>query len=228
MRILIAEDERPLAAALQDALAGQGHAVDVAPDGEVAADRALHGPYDLAVLDIGLPIRTGLEVCRAVRAAGRDLPILMLTARDSLADKVTGLDAGADDYLVKPFELDELHARVRALLRRRAPMRDPVLRVGPLALDPATGRATRDGRELALPRKEFALLEYFMRHPGRLLTREQILDHMWGDASPGSDLVRAHVKLLRKAIADHDTPRLIQTVHGVGFRLVAPKGGPAC
>ncbi len=220
MRVLVVEDEAPLAAALRDALGGGGHAVDVAADGE-EADTLIDGiPYDLVVLDLGLPKRSGLEVCRRARARGANMPILVLTARDATADKVAGLDAGADDYLVKPFELPELQARVRALLRRQGPARDPLLRTADLILDPATGRVTRAGRDLTLPRKERALLEYFLRHPGRLLSHDDILTHVWsGEAEPASDVVRAHVKLLRKAIGDDRAPRLIQTVYGLGYRL---------
>lgn len=227
MRVLVVEDEAPLAAALRDALAGGGHAVDLASDGE-QADALLAGiPYDLVVLDLGLPALGGLEVCRRARARGADVPILVLTARDATADKVDGLDAGADDYLVKPFDLAELLARVRALLRRRGPSRDPILRAGDLALDPATGRVTRAGREVALPRKERALLELFLRHPGRLLSHDAILDHVWsGEDEPGPDVVRAHVKLLRKAIGDERAPRLIESVYGLGYRLVEPKSAP--
>lgn len=220
MRLLVAEDEPTLAAALCDALSAAGHAVDRVADG-VEAETMLGGvAYDLVLLDIGLPRLSGLEVCRRARQAGVSAPVLMLTARDTLGDKVEGLDAGADDYMVKPFELAELHARVRALLRRHSGAREAVLRVGELALDPAQGLAWRSDRPLALARKELALLELFMRHPGQLLGRERILAHLWnGEADHESDVVRAHVKLLRRAIGQGGAGGPIQTVHGLGYRL---------
>lgn len=220
MRILVVEDDKALASAIRDALAGAGHTVDVTPDGEDAVSRLATTAYDLAVLDVGLPGISGLTVCRRVRAHGAVLPILMLTARETTADKVAGLDAGADDYLVKPFDLPELLARVRALLRRLGPQRDAVLRVGDLTLDPTTGQVERSGKPIALPRKERALLELFMRQPGRLFSRSDILDRLWeGDAEPESDVVRAHVKMLRKAIGDDRVPRVIETIYGLGYRL---------
>lgn len=220
MRVLVVEDEPDLRSALAAALKKAGHAVDAAEDGPSGLAHLETYPYDLAVLDVMLPGTSGLAVCAEARRKGLALPILMLTARDTVGDKVAGLDAGADDYMVKPFELDELLARVRALLRRHADKKEGPLRVGALQLDPATGEVTRDGKPLALGRKQRALLEYFMRNPDRVLTREQIFDHVWnGEAEPDSDVVRAQVKLLRKAIGDQDGPRLIQTVHGVGYRM---------
>jgi DNA-binding response OmpR family regulator len=220
MRVLIVEDEPSLAAALREALAGIGHAVDVASDGEAAEEMLAAYPYDLALLDVTLPRRSGLEVCRHARDRGLNLPILMLTARDTLADKVAGLDAGADDYLIKPFELDELLARVRALLRRRSPSKEAVLRVADLTLDPATGEVSRGGVPIKVTRKERALLEVLMRNAGRIVPRERILEHLWDmDAEPDPEVIRAHVKLLRKAIADQHAPRLIETVHGIGYRI---------
>lgn len=220
MRLLIVEDEPDLAAALREALEGIGHAVDVAPDGDAAEDLLAVVPYDLALLDVTLPSKSGLDVCRWARKRGLDLPILMLTARDTLADKVAGLDAGADDYMVKPFELDELLARVRALLRRRTPSKEAVLRVADLTLDPATGEVARAGTPLRLARKERALLEVLMRNAGRIVSRERILEHLWDlEAEPDPEVIRAHVKLLRKAIADQREPRLIETIHGIGYRM---------
>jgi len=220
MRLLIVEDESALASALREALQGLGHAVDVAADAQEAEDRLAVVPYDLALLDVTLPRRTGLDVCRWARTRGLDLPILMLTARDTLSDKVAGLDAGADDYMVKPFELDELFARVRALLRRRASSKEAVLRVADLTMDPATGEVTRGGSPIRLTRKERALLEVLMRNAGRIVPRERILEHLWDlEAEPDPEVIRAHVKLLRKAIADQREPRLIETVHGIGYRM---------
>ncbi|MNK96737.1 Response regulator MprA [compost metagenome] len=220
MRLLIVEDEPALASALREALEGIGHAVDVAKDGQEAEDHLAMVPYDLALLDVTLPCRTGLDVCRWARTRGLDLPILMLTARDTLSDKIAGLDAGADDYMVKPFELDELFARVRALLRRRAPSKEAVLRVADLTMDPATGEVTRGGSPIRLTRKERALLEVLMRNAGRIVPRARILEHLWDlEAEPDPEVIRAHVKLLRKAIADQREPRLIETVHGIGYRM---------
>ncbi len=222
MRVLIVEDEQELAAALREAMESIGHAVDLAPDAELAEEFLAAYPYDLAILDVMLPRRSGLDVCRFARARKLDLPILMLTARDTLADKVAGLDAGADDYLVKPFELAELLARVRALLRRHSPRKDAVLRVGDLSLDPASGEVLRGGTPIRLARKERALLEVLMRNAGRIVPRARILEHLWDmDAEPDPEVIRAHVKLLRRAISDRHEPRLIETVHGVGYRMNA-------
>lgn len=222
MRILVVEDEAVLAASLRDTLSAAGHAVDVAADGEQADDLLGSYPYDLVVLDILLPRKSGLEVCRDARRRGLAMPILMLTARDMLADKVEGLDAGADDYLVKPFELAELHARVRALLRRSGSQKSGVLEVGDLCLDPASGRVTRKGVPVRLARKEYALLEVLMRNAGRVVPHARLIEHLWDmDAEPSEETIRAHMKLLRKAIGDRGTPRLIETVHGIGYRLGA-------
>jgi DNA-binding response OmpR family regulator len=227
MRLLVVEDEPALRATLVEALRGAEHAVDAAADGEQGLAWLLGAPYDLVVLDVGLPGMSGFGVCREARRSGLAVPILMLTARDTLEDKVAGLDAGADDYLVKPFELAELLARVRALLRRHAPRKEGALSVGELRLDPASGEASRAGVPIELTRKQRALLEYFMRNAGRLLTRAQILDHVWDSASePDSDVVRAQIKLLRRAIGDTGAPRLIETVHGVGYRLIDHAASP--
>ena len=222
MRILVVEDDPELRPVLDEALGGAGHAVDGVASLAEARDFLAVRPYDLLVLDRGLPDGDGLMLCREQRAQGAATPILALTARDTLGDKVAGLDAGADDYLVKPFAFAELLARVRALLRRPGGERAPVLAVGELRLDPATGEASRAGRPVTLARKERALFEYLLRNPGRIVTRDQILDHVWRDGdAPESDVVRAHVKLLRRAIGDDGAPRLIETIHGVGWRLVA-------
>lgn len=220
MRILVVEDESHLAAALQEALTAKAHAVDVAAEGPEALAMMRTYPFDLVVLDVMLPGISGLEVCRQARNEGLAVPILMLTSRDTLQDKVAGLDAGADDYLVKPFELDELHARVRALLRRSS-SKDPILAVGDLVLDPASGDVRRAGQPIKLSRKERALLEVLMRHAGRIVTHDQIIEHLWTmDEEPQPELVRAHIKGLRKAIGDQGASRIIQTVHGLGYRMV--------
>lgn len=220
MRILLIEDDVALANVIHEALSPVCRAVDVAHDG--AAGEELLGlyPYSLLVLDLLLPQRSGLEICRAARASGLDLPILMLTALDSLADKVQGFDAGADDYLAKPFEIMELKVRVRALLRRRMPRHETLLRAGELTLDPATRQVHRAGQLLKLMPKEFDLLELLMRNVGRIVTHSQILLGLWArDAEQSPGALRTHVKGLRRAIGDTSTPRLIESVHGRGYRM---------
>ncbi len=222
MRILVVEDNADLASGLREALTADGHAVDVAEDGLTGEDLIRSYPYDLAILDVMLPGQSGLELCRAARRSGLATPVLMLTARDTLEDKVTGLDAGADDYLVKPFELPEFRARVRALLRRATPSREAVLSVGDLRFDLATHEITRAGVPLKLSKKERALLEVLMRHAGSVVPHELILERLYdADAEPSQELVRAHVKGLRKAIGDTGEPRLIETVHGIGYRMTS-------
>lgn len=222
MRILVVEDNLALADALREALAADGHAVDTAHAGPEGLELMGAFPYDLVILDVMLPGMSGLEVCRRARERRVAAPILMLTARDTLADKVAGLDSGADDYLVKPFDLPELKARVRALLRRAAPHKASVLQVGDLELDPASGEVRRGGAPLRLHRKERALLEVLMRHAGRIVTRDQIIEHLYDlDSEPSHEVIRAHVKGLRRAIGDDREPRLIQTVHGIGYRMAA-------
>ena len=180
MRVLIVEDNRSLNQSLRMSLEDDGYAVDTAFDGKDGEYLAKITSYDVIVLDIMLPGKNGLEVCRDLRHEGIRTPVLMLTARDTVDDRVTGLDSGADDYLVKPFALPELRARLRALLRRNAPDKSSVLMVGDLKLDPATHRAERGGQPLELTSKEYALLEYFMRNPNRLITREMAEEHVWG------------------------------------------------
>lgn len=227
MRILVVEDNLALSSALQEALEQDGHAVDCAHDGVAGLDLLGAFPYDLILLDVTLPGSSGLELCSKARERHVSAPILMLTARDTLADKVAGLDSGADDYMVKPFELPELKARVRALLRRATPHKQSILQVGDLALDPATGDVRRAGRPLKLHRKERALLEVLMRQAGRIVTRDQIIEHLYDlEAEPSPEVIRAHIKGLRKAIGDDGDPRLIQTVHGIGYRMAAHVPAP--
>jgi DNA-binding response OmpR family regulator len=226
MRILLAEDDADLRDAVRESLLAAGHVVDAEANGSAALAMLRSYPYDLAVLDIVLPGRSGLEVCLEARRARLGLPVLLLTARDTLKDKVEGLDAGADDYLTKPFELPELLARVRALLRRTSDRKAGVLEVGPLRFDPASGEASHDGHPIVLTRKLRSLFELFMRHPGHILGLERIVDHVWDlEDEPEPNAVRAQVKLLRKAIGDTGDPRLIQTVHGLGYRLAADAQG---
>ena len=223
MRILVAEDERKVASFLRQGLEEEGHAVDVAPDGAVALDRLQEGPgYDLVVLDVMLPRRDGFDVLRAMRAQKIGTPVLMLTARDGVADRVAGLDGGADDYLTKPFAFEEFLARVRALLRRAAAPSAPVLKLLDLALDPATREVTRGGRRITLTAREHALLEYFLRNAGRVLTRPMIAQHVWGlDFDPESNIVDVYVGYLRRKIDGEGERRLLHTVRGAGYRLAA-------
>ena len=223
MRILVVEDERKVAAFIRQGLLEEGHAVEVAADGAEAL-RALDDepPYDLVVLDVMLPKRDGFDVLRTLRARGVATPVLLLTARDAVADKVTGLDLGADDYLAKPFAFEEFLARVRALLRRGRGRAEPVLRVADLCLDPATRVVTRGRRRITLTAREYALLEYFMRSAGRVLTRPMLTQHVWGlDFDPESNIVDVYVGYLRRKIDADGEPRLLHTVRGAGYTLSA-------
>jgi len=220
MRILLVEDERKVASFLYQGLEEEGHAVDLAKDGEAALDLLRGEPYDLVVLDVMLPRRDGFSVLRAARQAGLTAPVLMLTARDAVADKVVGLDLGADDYLTKPFAFEEFLARVRALLRRRDERREPVLRLADLALDPATREVARGRRRVTLTAREYALLEYFLRNPGRVLTRPMLAEHVWGlDFDSESNVVDVYVGYLRRKIDGPGEPRLLHTVRGAGYAL---------
>jgi two-component system response regulator MprA len=221
-RILVVDDDSRIAAAVRRALVYEGYAVDVAGDGRAALDSAATLPPDVVVLDVMLPDIDGIEVCRRLRADG-DVPILMLTARDGVTDRVRGLDTGADDYLVKPFAHEELLARVRALLRRRATAPGGALSYAGLTLDPAAHEVTRDGRIIDLTALEFQLLEHFLRHPRHVLTRDQLLEAVWGfDAETTSNLVDVYVGYLRTKLESAGEPRLIQTVRGVGYVLREP------
>ena len=209
-----------MAALLRRGLQEEGFAVDVASNGEDGSWLGTENEYDVILLDVMLPDVDGIEVCRRLRAADRWAPILMLTARDGVRDRVAGLDAGADDYLTKPFSFDELLARVRALLRRGPSERPPVLVAGDLSLDPATRRVTRGDVEVDLTAKEFALLELFLRHPGEALSRTRILEHVWDFAYDGdSNVVDVYVRYLREKVDRPFGKRSIETVRGVGYRL---------
>jgi two-component system OmpR family response regulator len=220
MRALVVEDGTKMAALLRRGLQEEGFAVDVASNGEDGSWLGAENEYDVILLDVMLPDVDGIEVCRRLRAADRWAPILMLTARDGVRDRVAGLDAGADDYLTKPFSFDELLARVRALLRRGPSERPPVLSVGDLSLDPATRRVTRGAVEVELTPKEFALLELFLRHPGEAMSRTRILEHVWDFAYDGdSNVVDVYVRYLREKVDRPFGRRSIETVRGVGYRL---------
>lgn len=221
MRILIIEDEKTLAESLKYALETFGYAVDYLTDGEAAERRILvsHKEYDLIILDWMLPNKDGLTICKEVRKNKIMVPIIMLTARFDMKDKVAALDAGADDYLVKPFSLEELEARVRALLRRPKVALDTVLEVGDLKLDIAKHKVTIGDKTVRLTAKEFALLEYLMRNVDKVVPREQILDHLWGfDFNSFSNVTDVHMKNLRRKVKLRK-PVMIETVRGVGYRI---------
>jgi DNA-binding response OmpR family regulator len=223
VRVLVVEDEVAMARAVKRGLEREGYAVDTEADGRQAATRIQlnHADYDLIILDVALPGINGVDLCRATRRAGISVPILMLTARDSTQDKVRGLDSGADDYLVKPFDFDELLARMRTILRRPEAALPPVLKVGDLVLDPVARTVERVGRPITLTAKEFVLLEFLMRNAGQVLTREQLLGHLWDEEFDSfSNVVDVHIKNLRKKIGDGDGRRLLETVRGVGYRLL--------
>jgi len=220
MRILVVEDEPKLAAALDEGLREAQYTVDVAADGEEALDFVRTSTYDAMVLDIQLPRMDGLEVCRRVRQHGSLTPILLLTARDTLEDKVAGLDRGADDYLTKPFELAELLARLRALLRRNGGQKDGLLRVADLVLDPASQVVHRAERPIELTTREYKILETLLRRPGWVVTRDTIIESVWGFEFPdSSNLIEVYVGRLRRKLGE---PALIQTVRGSGYRLQEP------
>ena len=219
-RVLVVDDERAVRESLQRALVLEGYSVDLAPGGRDALTRLRAWPPDIVVLDILMPDIDGLEVARRIRASGDDTPILMLTARDAVAERVEGLDAGADDYLVKPFALDELLARLRALRRRSGGAGEGVLRFADVSLNPGTYEAFRSERELGLTRTEFSLLELFMRNPRQVLTRSVIFDRVWGyDFGPNSNSLEVYIGYLRRKLEAASEPRLIHTVRGVGYAL---------
>jgi two-component system response regulator MprA len=219
-RILVVEDDRRIRDLLRRGLIFEGYVVDTAEDGETALRVARETPPDAVILDIMLPKMDGLEVCRRLRSAS-NVPIMMLTARDSVPDRVTGLDAGADDYMVKPFAFDELLARLRALFRRHRMESAPsVYRYADLELNPRTRQVFRGGEPIELTAKEFDLLELFLRHPGQVLTREMIYDHIWDyDFGGESNIIEVYVRYLRTKLEAGGKPRLIQTVRGVGYAL---------
>jgi two-component system OmpR family response regulator len=220
MRLLVVEDDLKMAALLRRGLTGEGSAVDVAQSGEDALWMAAAAAYDAVILDVMLPGIDGFEACRRLRQKGVWAPVLLLTARDAVEDRVAGLDGGADDYLVKPFSFAELSARLRALVRRGRPERPAVLSVGELRLDPATRRAWRSERELALSPKEFALLEAFMRRPGEVLSRLELLELGWDIGYENrSNVVDVFIRYLREKVDRPFGVESIETVRGAGYRL---------
>src|SRR5512136_2757393 len=225
MRILLVEDNRRLSNSLKMSLVDYGYAVDAAYDGIEGQDLAEMTPYDVIILDILLPGRDGLEVCRELRLQKINTPILMLTARDAIEDRVEGLDSGADDYLVKPFAIDELHARLRALLRRESPDKTGLLTIADLTLDPAAHRVLRRGVPIDLTAKEFSLLEYLMRNPNRLITRGMAENHVWSyDYDGASNVVDVYIRRLRRKVDEPFKIKLIETIRGAGYRLRKPAG----
>ena len=220
MRILLVEDDLNLAQFIRKGLKEEQYAVDFAPDGTEGLELALLNPYDLLILDIMLPKLDGLKICRRVRAKGNVTPVLLLTARNTVEDKVSGFDTGADQFLTKPFAFAELLARVRALLRRGAPQQLVHLRAADLELDPASHRVWRAGQEIALTNKEYALLEFLLRNKNRVLTRTAIIEHVWDISyDPMTNIVDAHIKTLRAKVDRDFSPQLIATVRGAGYML---------
>ena len=224
MRVLLVEDDRKAAKLLAKGLHEEGFVVDVAPTGEAGEEQAFVNEYDVIVLDWLLPGKDGLAVCQSLRARDMTTPILMLTARHSLADRVSGLTTGADDYLTKPFAFAELLARIRALLRRARVARPPILRVTDLTLDPASRRVTRAGVKIGLTSKEYTILEVLMQNAGETVSRTRLVERVWDEGSEVLDnLVDVHVSHLRKKIDRTPGPSLIQTVRGFGYRLGVPE-----
>jgi DNA-binding response OmpR family regulator len=220
LRILVVEDERKLAAVIEGGLEEQGYAVDVAHDGADALAKAEGEPYDLVVLDLMLPNIDGLTVCARLRAEQRNMPVLMLTARDGVDDRVRGLDAGADDYLTKPFAFRELLARVRALLRRDALSKEPVLSLADLKMNTVTHEVWRGGVKVDLTSKEYALLEYFMRNPNRSLSRIEIAEHIWDyNFASMSNVIDVYVRYLRRKLNDDGKAPMLRPVRGMGYEL---------
>jgi len=224
MRILLVEDNHRLSDSLRATLVDDNYAVDVAYDGQEGEEMALFTPYDVIILDVMLPKRDGIEVCRSLRDQKVATPILMLTARDGLDDRVLGLDSGADDYLIKPFEIKELRARLRALMRRESGNKSGNLIIADLRLDPSSHFVWRAETPLDLTAKEYALLEYLMRNPNRLITREMVVAHLWDyDQTIASNVVDVYIRRLRRKVDDPYDVKLIETIRGAGYRLRDPQ-----
>ncbi|QBD75882.1 response regulator transcription factor [Ktedonosporobacter rubrisoli] len=223
MRILVIEDNHRLSSSLASNLEHEGYSVDAAYDGQEGQDLAELTSYDLIILDILLPKKDGLEVCRELRRRRIHTPILLLTARDGIEDRVKGLDCGADDYLVKPFAMRELLARLRALLRRHQPYKNGKLEIGDLIVDPATHIVEREGQPIELTPREFALLEYLMYHPNQVVTRDMIEQHIWNyDFECESNVIDVYVRRLRRKIDAPFATKLLTTIRGIGYRLTPP------
>lgn len=223
LRILCVEDDPQIASAIRTALATDGHAVDVVGDGPSAIDWASSYPFDLVILDLVLPGIGGIAVCRELRRAGFRVPILMVTALGAVDDRVGGLDSGADDYLPKPFAMTELLARVRALLRREAPVREAVLHIGELTIDPATMMVRRDGQLVRLTAKEFSLLWLLARNPGQVFSRDRLLEALWdADSDPESNVIEVYIHSLRRKVDGGRRDGLIETIRGAGYRIRPP------
>ena len=224
MRILLVEDERASARLIAKGLREQSHAVDVVGDGSSAIQHAEAVAYDAVILDVMLPVKSGFEVCRELRAAGNAVPVLMLTARDAVDDRIAGLDAGADDYLTKPFHFGELHARLRALQRRRMlPILPERFECGRVSLNTRTREARVDGQRLDLTAREYALLEYLCRKEGAVIPREELAEHVWdGRYDPCSNVIEVYIQRLRRKI-DRGEPSFIRTRRGAGYQLVGPQ-----
>jgi DNA-binding response OmpR family regulator len=221
LKVLIVEDERDIAANIWDFLERRGYVVDHAVDGEQGLDQAMHGNFDLVVLDLGLPRLDGLELCRRLREAGRGVPVLMLTARDTLADCLKGFEHGADDYLVKPFAMRELEVRLRALHRRRSPLADATLRIGDLSYSPKSMLAERAGQTIALTVAQGRILALLMRESPNVIRREDLLQLLWGEEGGSFAALHTHICALRSLIDRPFGTALVQTVHSVGYRLSA-------
>ncbi|MGE0129286.1 MAG: response regulator [Blastocatellales bacterium] len=222
MRVLLVEDEPDAARLLAKGLRERAFAVDVAAEGEEAVYLASINNYDLIILDVMLPLKDGLEVCRELRAAGASVPVLMLTARDAVRDRIAGLDSGADDYLVKPFDFHELLARVRALLRRSQSIQPETIEAGDLKIDTRSHAVERAGQLIALTAKEYALLEFLARRAGHLVSRAEIAEHVWDESfDPFSNLIEVYIQRLRRKIDEGREPKLIRTLRGEGYLLAA-------
>lgn len=220
MRLLLVEDNKRLSDSLRRTLEEDGYAIDVAFDGLDGEEMGFMNVYDTIILDIMLPGKDGIQVCRTLRNKRVRTPVLMLTARDALEDRVLGLDSGADDYLVKPFEVDELRARVRALLRRESSIKTGILQVGDLQLDPAKHTVIRGDQPIELTAKEFSLLEYLMRNPNHLITREMAENHLWSDTRiVASNVVDVYIRRLRRKIDEGHDVKLLETLRGAGYRI---------
>jgi two-component system copper resistance phosphate regulon response regulator CusR len=226
MRILLVEDDRRIARFVAKGLREQAYAVDVAGDGDDAFYKVSINDYDAVILDVMIPVRDGFQVCRDMRSAGIAVPVIMLTARDTVQDRITGLDSGADDYLIKPFAVTELLARLRALLRRGQVVRPATICIADLLLDTRAQSATRSGRELSLTSKEYALLEYLAREGGRVVSRAEIAEHVWDENfDPLTNLIDVHINRLRRKVDNAFSTKLIHTRRGAGYILLSPDQG---